>query len=429
MYLNTKVSLANILLALSDALDLASPDLSQHQIRTAFIVMELAQQLNLDEKEKENLFIAALLHDIGALSSEEKVAIYMGKEKYVNRHCVLGERLLSTLPLFIPLSKIVLYHHISWELGNSNDQRSNLYYAQILKLADTVERSIDRKVYILYQNRDIVDRIKKMSGTEINPYLVNVFTDLAIREDFWLDIVSIKLYSLLQNTAPVRNINIDTQSAIDISVLFRNIIDFRSPFTATHSTGVASVASQIAMYSGYAESEIKLMKVAGNFHDIGKLVVPNSILNKPGPLTNQEMAIMRQHTYYTYSIINSLSDGIRRISEWAAFHHERLDGSGYPFHIKAERLNTGARVMGIADIFTALAEDRPYRKRLNLEEIDKIFQDYCKRGLIDRAIYAILKDNSKNILNYMQEKQEEVKRYFEKEFWNPSYLKDKMLNL
>ncbi len=429
MYINTKVSLVKILLALSDSLDLASSDLSQHQIRTAFIIMELAQQLNLGEKEKENLFIAALLHDIGALSSEEKIAIYKGQEKYVNRHCILGMRLLSTLSLFQPISEIVLYHHIPWELTNSSDQKSKMYYAQILKLADTIERLIDRKNYILYQNKDIVDKIKKQSGTELSPYLVSTFTDLATREDFWLDIVSTKLFSLLQDITTVRNIDIDIKSAIEISVLFRDIIDFRSPFTATHSTGVATVASQIAMYAGYAESEIKLMEVAGNFHDIGKLAVPNSILNKPGPLDNREIAIMRQHTYYTYSILNSISDGIRRISEWAAFHHERLDGSGYPFHINEKKLNTGARVMAIADIFTALAEDRPYRKRLNHDEIDKIFQDYCKRNLIDKSIYAILKDNSGNILECMQKKQEEARSYFEKEFWNPTYTEDEYIKL
>ena len=98
--------------------------------------------------------------------------------------------------------------------------------------------------------------------------------------------------------------------------------------------------------------------MAGNFHDLGKLVIPNSILEKPGKLNDEEFALMKQHTYFTYSILTTIG-GIQEIAEWAAFHHERLDGNGYPFHLNASKLSTGARIMAVADIVTTLAEDRP----------------------------------------------------------------------
>jgi len=110
------------------------------------------------------------------------------------------------------------------------------------------------------------------------------------------------------------------------------------------------------------------MEVAGNLHDLGKMVIPNSILNKPDKLNKEETAIMRQHTYFTYTVLNSIG-GISQIAEWAAFHHERLDGSGYPFHLGADKLGIGSRIMAVADVFTAISEDRPYRKGMSQQEL------------------------------------------------------------
>lgn len=116
-----------------------------------------------------------------------------------------------------------------------------------------------------------------------------------------------------------------------MSELYRDLIDFKSTFTATHSAGVSEAASVIARLFGFTEQEEEMMKVAVNLHGLGKLAVPNSILEKPGPLTKHEMAIMKYHTYWTYAVLKGV-EGFHQVTEWAAFHHERLDGSGYPFH-------------------------------------------------------------------------------------------------
>ena len=128
------------------------------------------------------------------------------------------------------------------------------------------------------------------------------------------------------------------------------------------------------------------MEVAGNLHDLGKLAIPNSILDKPGGLTKEEMSVMKSHTYYTYLVINSIG-GLNQIAEWAAYHHERLDGSGYPFHCTATELSTGARILMVTDIFTALAEDRPYRKGKTLSEVLRIMEFMVKDKHIDKDLF------------------------------------------
>jgi HD-GYP domain-containing protein (c-di-GMP phosphodiesterase class II) len=200
-----------------------------------------------------------------------------------------------------------------------------------------------------------------------------------------------------------------------IAELFRNIIDFRSPFTATHSSGVAAAASSISKIFGLTSMETTLMEVAGDLHDIGKLAIPNSILDKPGPLTKEEMALMKSHTYYTYLIIKTIG-GLKHIAEWAAYHHERLDGSGYPFHCTDDELSTGSRIMMVADIFTALAEDRPYRKGMNKDDIARIIKQFSDRHLLDAKIVTIVLDNFSEISSYVSEKQATAKEFYEKQF-------------
>ncbi len=161
------------------------------------------------------------------------------------------------------------------------------------------------------------------------------------------------------------------------------------------------------------DTEVQLMKIAGNFHDLGKLAIPNSILEKPGKLTEEEFAIIKQHTYYTYTILNTIG-GIDQISEWAAFHHEKLDGSGYPFHVSSEKLTTGARIMAVCDIFVAIAEDRPYRKGMSEEKIKQVLKSQAKNGLLDDTIVNLLLENYHEALEAVREEQALAVDYYAK---------------
>ena len=231
------------------------------------------------------------------------------------------------------------------------------------------------------------------------------------------DLISPRLYSLLLHNGPYRRVEIDLASISTIGELFRNIIDFRSRFTSTHSSGVAECASTLSRIFGFSDMEVSLMNVAGSFHDIGKLAVPNSILEKPDKLTEEEYAVMRQHTHFTFSILNTIG-GLQQIAEWAAFHHERLNGSGYPFHHKADKISTGSRIMAVADTFTAVAEDRPYRKGMQREEIEKILKKRADMNLLDKRIVDLLLENYGEVLTRVMEKQAASKEYYEHQFVN-----------
>ena len=122
------------------------------------------------------------------------------------------------------------------------------------------------------------------------------------------------------------------------------IIDFRSAFTASHSIGVAESAQLLSKKLGFNKLEARMMYLAGLLHDIGKLSVPISILEKKGPLNNTEFNVIKKHTYYSYRIMSNIK-GIESINQWASFHHEKLDGTGYPFAIKGSNLDLGSRIM------------------------------------------------------------------------------------
>lgn len=415
MYQHTSVNLLNLLLSLSDALDLASPQLAQHQMRTAFISWEISKAVNFSREATEQLFIASLFHDVGALSPEDKISLHKSEVEDVEPHCILGQTFLKQVPMFEPSSRIVRFHHRPWQEWEESNTGSSIFHSQILCLADVIERLIERNKYILHQEEEIISKISAWASTLIQPEVVEVFKSAASREDFWLDIVSPRLYSLLLHDGPCRATELDTSGLITISEMFRNLVDFRSPFTATHSSGVAATASGIAHFIGLTETEIELMEVAGNMHDLGKMAVANSIIDKPGKLTKDEFATMRQHTYFTYTVLNTI-EGIRHVSEWAAFHHEKLDGKGYPFHIDAKKLNMGSRIIAVADIFTALAEDRPYRKGMQKDEIIPILERMSMDGSLDGHVVSTLISNYDTIINTTINRQKMVNEYYDLNF-------------
>jgi putative nucleotidyltransferase with HDIG domain len=416
MYHNVHVNLLNLLLSLSDALDLASPDLSQHQLRTSFIAWEIARATGLPENEISNLFIASLLHDVGALTTHEKLEVRLGWVESPEHHCNLGQKLLKQVPMFVEPAEIVRHHHtFCGDPAYSELAPSLQLSCQILLLADTLERAIDRKKYILHQDRELRSYIGSLSGTYIRADIIDLFESISVREDFWLDLVSARLYSALLNHGPCRTDEVGLSQLLNISIMFRNLIDFRSRFTATHSSGVAAAASALARLFGFTEVEVELMEVAGNLHDLGKMAISNEILDKPGRLTDEEFAIMRQHTYYTYSILSTIG-GIQQIAEWAAFHHERLDGTGYPFHIDGKNLSINSRIMAVADIFTALAEKRPYRaSMLQKDEILSTLKKHSARNWLDGSIVNLLEANYDSIEEIVREKQAKTNRFYSEE--------------
>ena len=416
MQRQVSVNIGNLLLSLSEITDIANPSIAQHQQRTAFIAMGIAKYAGVEPDILENIFTAALLHDIGAISIEEKLAIHSSVEPMdYTLHCVRGELLLTQTPWLKKISKIVRHHHKKWEDWQESIKNPDVFASQIILLADYVERLIDRSKYILHQDKNIIEKVNDVKNKLVHEQIVNYFMETSQREEFWLDLVSPRLYPVLLHNGPYRNVEIDLKGIALIAEVYRDIIDFKSPFTATHTTGVSACAEMLSKLFGLTELEVNLMKIAGNLHDIGKLIVPNSILEKPDKLTVAEFAVMRCHTYYTFYVISTIG-GLQHISEWAAYHHEKLNGNGYPFHCKADEIDTEARIMAVADIFTAISEDRPYRSGMNKKDIYKTIKNESDKKLLDSRIVDLLFDKYDTVSSYVKEKQAIAKDFYSSRF-------------
>lgn len=409
------VNLNNLLLSLSEVIDLANPQIEQHQYRTAYIANEMAKNANLEQEVVENIFTAALLHDIGAITVEEKIDLHNFVDIDENIHAIRGYILLQEIPWLRKIAEIVRNHHRKWVEWEEDIENPAVLAAQIILLADYVERLIVKDKYILHQSGDITETIEKLAGTILHKDVVNNFVDLSKREELWLDLISPRLYSLLLHNGPFKDMQVGLDDILLISNLYRDLIDFKSRFTATHTTGVSECAVRLSELFGLAEVDARSMMIAGNLHDIGKLTIPNSILEKPGKLTPYEFKIIKCHPYYTYNTLDSIG-GLQRIAEWAAYHHEKLDGSGYPFHCSRNEIGTGSRILAVADIFTAISEDRPYRMGMDRNQIYEIFKMQTDEGFLDKRIVELLFDNFDSISSQVKRRQSKALEFYEKRF-------------
>ena len=128
-----------------------------------------------------------------------------------------------------------------------------------------------------------------------------------------------------------------------------------------------------------------MFEIAAYLHALGKLAIPREILEKPAKLTAEEWDVMRAHVYYTHQVLSPV-EALATLTSWGALHQERLDGSGYPFRYGEGDLPLGARIMAVADIFTGITEDRPYRKGMSTAEAKGVLRDMAARGQIDNRI-------------------------------------------
>lgn len=150
----------------------------------------------------------------------------------------------------------------------------------------------------------------------------------------------------------------------------------RSKETGNHVKRVAEYSYILALALGIAPAEAEILKMASPMHDIGKVAIPDSVLKKPGKLTEEEFEVMKSHTDIGY---NLLKNSRRRILKTAAIvaeqHHEKWDGKGYPRGLKGEEIHIYGRITAIADVFDALASDRVYKKAWELDRILNLFKE------------------------------------------------------
>ncbi|MGR6835148.1 HD-GYP domain-containing protein [Syntrophomonas erecta] len=392
------IGLLDLSVSLSEAVDLVSPNVANHHKQVAYIASSIAAQVGMNENQQADLAMAGALHDIGALSLEERVNALNFEDTMASEHAEIGYQLLKQFQPLAQVAKLIRYHHTNWNSVHGKEMPEELVPegSHILHLADRISVLISPQACILEQVDNVVNRIKKYSGTRFVPEYVDAFRELSQCEYFWMDIRSPSINYILSRRFHGNRIRLTMDDLIDLAKIFARIIDFRSPLNATHSSGVATVAETLVRKVGFSELESKMMRAAGYFHDLGKLAVPPHILEKPGRLTEREFLVIKQHPYYTYSILGNFKE-LNIINAWASFHHERLDGSGYPFHLKEKDLPVGSQIMAVADVFTAISEDRPYRSGMNHQEAEKTLYRMVADGAINNDVVRLLFTNYEEI--------------------------------
>lgn len=409
-----KISLYELLRCISNAQDLVSPLLSNHQQQAAYLSYYLSRKMELPVAEQKDIFLAALVHDIGALSMNERLDIIEKEPLHINNHAFIGARLLDDFKPIQNSASIIKFHHVPWDNGNGQIYKGEKvpFGSHIIHLADRVCLMIKRDTNVLTQIPRILDDINRNSNTIYEPSLVRAMSEICRQEYIWLDLVSSSPVSRI-NVAIFDIVDLDIDDIIDLAFVFSHIIDFRSEFTARHSAGVAKTAERLAQLFGFSPTECKMMLVAGYLHDLGKLAVPNSVLEKTARLNEEEFNEIRMHTYYTYHLLNTISQ-FRVITTWAAFHHERLDSNGYPFHINGDNLSLGSRIMAVADVFTAITEDRPYRKGMDDIQAAKVLNDMVNSKALDKNVVRVLLDNFQSISELREISYQKSSKRYEK---------------
>jgi HD-GYP domain-containing protein (c-di-GMP phosphodiesterase class II) len=375
----------------------------------------LCEQLGLPIQEQKDVFLAALVHDIGALSHNELLTIIENEPDTSNHHAFKGAKLLEGFKPLKNIATLVKFHHIPWNNGDglSYNGETVPLFSHIIHLADRFCARIQLpNDNILSQLPKILDDMRLKDHSVFVPNFVDAIQQMSQKEYIWLDLISRDPVKRLPDNGLSERLTLDINDTIDFAILLSRIIDFRSRFTACHSAGVAKVSEYIAQLCGFSPIECKMMLIAGYLHDLGKLSIDKSILEKTGKLDVDEFNQIRGHTYYTYRLLNNIEQ-FDTIKVWAALHHEQLDGNGYPFHMNGETIPLGSRIMAVADVYSALTEDRPYRKGMDSGRAVQILEDMVTSGALDGNVVTLLKNNLHSIHNISKQAGQDVSTFYQ----------------
>ncbi len=394
-----QLNLREIVYALSHALDFVGVDDVFHGKRVALISFDCAEILGWSPVLKEVILHSGLLHDCGvSTTGEHRHLINELEWSDSQAHALRGSQYLSEIKELSHLSQIVLYHHTRWEdLQKINIDDTIKNQANLIFLTDRLDALRAQEMNLgnnmLQQKEKVMGILKKYSGTFFNPVLLEAMEEVSRQEAFWFslepEIISVK-FDLLKSEGDT--VNLEFESLRRISDIFSRIIDAKSPHTRDHSRGVARLSCLLGERMQLDDETCNLLEIAGLLHDLGKLRVPDSILDKPDKLSIEERFQIARHSYDTYQVLKAAFRDTR-IPEWASFHHESLTGDGYPFRRKGKELCLESRIVAIADNYQALAQNRPYRKAMQHGEIMKILNQKVSDKILDPEIVEQISKN------------------------------------
>ena len=364
-----------------------------HSWRVSIFASQFAKVAAPDERK--NIFYAALLHDIGYLALPEHIASYLftledpSQNPIVISHPIIGAELTSQIPNLSAIARLILNHH-EWYNGRGyplGRQRNEIPLgSQIILLADQID--------MLIRNESVhgIKAVEKELSAWSNERAPADLVDAAInvlKDEGLLDEVSDreKIPAVFSRVRAETG-QIDMPASVDAvgiaCEVFSQLIDTKHPSMIGHSKRVSVYSMLIALAMNLSHDEITSTKWAALLHDVGKLGIARSLINKPGKLTPEEYETVKIHAVYTRELLETITD-FKEISIIASSDHERYDGKGYPMGLKGDKIPISTRIISVADSFDAMTSTRTYRKAMSkeaaCEEIER-----CAGGQFDPRI-------------------------------------------
>lgn len=409
----SQLRLAELLGALSHALDITEGQPRGHCVRCCWIGTHIGRELGLGTRELSDLYYTLLLKDLGCSSNAARICqLYMTDDisfkhdfkhidgslphalRFVISHTGLKEGLAERFRAIIKV--LQGGGEIAKELIETRCHRG-AEIARTMRFSEQVATGIqsldehwdgsglperlkgeaipvNSQIALMAQVVDVFHttdgpqtahrEIHNRSGSWFNPELVEAFERVSHDTDFWKQLYSPSLAQAVYTLEPAQAIRmVDEDYLDDIASGFAQVIDSKSPYTSGHSERVTIFTDLIAEQMSLPPEQRRTLKRAALLHDIGKLGISNAILDKPGKLTEEEFAEIKKHPAYSESILFNISI-FSDLAPIAGGHHERLDGKGYPKGLKGDEISLETRIVTCADIFDALTAERPYRKAM-----------------------------------------------------------------
>ncbi|CDH44116.1 HD-GYP domain-containing protein [Candidatus Contendibacter odensensis] len=395
--MSISIDLGQAIHALADALDLVGVDEVLHGKRAGLMALQCGRGLHLNDPELEDLFHVGLLHDCAVSSTTVHRRLVNELDwEGAEFHCVRGAEMLGQFPPLAHLAPVIRYHHTHWSVLRTLElPKSTAVLANLIYLVDRVD-ALATPYYdhdLLLIRHGIRDTIWKLGGSFFASDLVALFMELSDNEAFWLSLESRHLIRFIyERERQSRIIPISFPELRQLALLFAWVVDAKSPYTMEHSLGTARLARFLAERADLPVETCEKIEIAGLLHDLGKLRVPDEILEKPGALTREERALIQRHSFETYQILRGIT-GLEDITLWAAYHHETPDGRGYPFHRSGVELTVEMRIIAVADVFQALAQQRPYRKPLSPDQILEMLGTFVGQNRLDGNVVELVRQH------------------------------------
>ena len=446
-----QMRLAELLGALSHALDITEGQPIGHCVRSTWIGFHIGRHMGLPELQLWELYYTIMLKDLGCSSNAARICeLYLSDD-------IGFKRDFKTVSDSLPKVLSFVFSHTGLKAGlterfkavlnilqNGGEIADNLIQtrcqrgaaiARMLRFPKSVCEAIhgldehwsgkgrpDRlegpaiplyaRIALISQVVDVfhtaagreaaMEEVRRRAGTWFDPSVVAAFEAVAEADEFWKTLGSGEIGSAVLALEPSQGlITVDEDYLDDLARAFAQIIDSKSPFTSGHSERVAVYADMVAAECGYSPERRRWLRRAALLHDIGKLGVSNSILDKNGKLDDEEWKEMRGHAALSESILSRVPV-FREMARIGGGHHERLDGKGYPRGLTEAELEPETMIVSVADVFDALTADRPYRAAMPVETALGIMRkdtgtafhpDFA--AALERAIVAIESDLSR----------------------------------